>query len=262
MSFVRIVVIIAIVAYAGICATLYFFQRQLLYFPTPETDSSHADAFMIESDGHALKIWKAKSGATGRARKAILYFGGNAETVVMNAPQLPAAAPDYDVFFANYRGYGGSSGKPSEAALFSDAFALFDYVRDDYEEIAVIDRSLGSGVATNLAAKRPVERIFLITPYDSIRDVAQSKFPFLPVLMLLTDHYDSAARAPSVTAPVMIIIAEHDGVIPKQHSDALAARFENAPVETIVISGTDHLSVSADAAFWNALSSFFGADHN
>jgi len=262
MSFIRIVFIVAVIAYAGTCATLYFFQRQLLYFPTPETDSSHAEAFTIENDGHALKIWKARSAAEGDTRKAILYFGGNAETVVMNAPQLPASTPDYDVFFANYRGYGGSGGKPSEAALFSDALALFDVVQDDYDEIAVIGRSLGSGVATYLAAERPVERMFLITPYDSIRHVAQSKFPFIPVSLLLKDHYDSAARAPSVTAPVMIIIAEHDGVIPKRHSDTLAAQFENAPAESLSISGTDHLSVSSDSEFWRALSSFFGADRD
>ena len=255
LSILRAAVIVVALAYVFTCAALYLLQRQFLYFPTPETSVNGAEAVSLDNNGVRLKIWKVARGQT----KAVIYFGGNAESVSHNIAPLSSALAGYDIYLVNYRGYGGSDGAPSEAGIFSDALALFDSLQPKYESLAVIGRSLGSGVATYLAAERRIERMLLITPYDSIRRVAQAKFPLFPVSFLLKDKYDSAARAPAITAPVLIITAENDRVIPRRHSDRLAQRFSNAELDMLVIPGADHLSVSNSAAFWSAVETFFTA---
>ena len=90
-----------------------------------------------------------------------------------------------------------------------------------HSQITVIGRSLGSGIATYLASQRPVSRLLLITPYDSIANVAAGRLPMFPVHWLLLDKYESWRYAPQITAPTRILAAEHDDVIPRLHTDAL-----------------------------------------
>jgi len=248
----RILFGIALV-YAGTCVVLATQQQRLLYYPTPEVTRSDAQALLLNSDGVKVKLWKINS----NSRHAIIYFGGNAEDVSRNIPRFSEILSGYDFYLVNYRGYGGSEGVPSEGALYADALAVFDFIQDDYDNISVIGRSLGSGVATFLASERKVDHLALITPYDSIENIAQAKFPILPVRFLLKDKYDSAGRAHKVSAPTLIIVAEHDGVIPRRHSDKLASKFKNAPVEHVIIEGSNHLSVSNSVDFWEAISDFF-----
>lgn len=247
-----IYILLAIAAlYVLIGFGLYLFQRDFLYFPTPEVNASGAQAIYLDQDGLRLKIWKVDV----KSSKAIIYFGGNAEPVSRNIAPLRSAAPGWDIYLLNYRGYGGSEGSPSEAALYADAKALYDLIKDDYDQTAVIGRSLGSGVATHLASERPIGRVALITPYDSITNVAQGKFALYPVSLLLKDKYNSAANAARIDVPVLILLAENDGVIPRRHSDILASEFPTDP-KIIIIPATDHLSVSQPGLFWTALGEF------
>src|SRR5581483_3606208 len=108
------------------------------------------------------------------------------------------------------RGYGGSSGKASEAALFEDGLTLFDEVQKAHPQVEVVGRSLGSGVAVYVASLRPAARLVLVTPYDSIAEIGARQFPFVPVKWLLLDRFESWKYAPQVTAPTLIIAAEHD----------------------------------------------------
>ena len=162
-------------------------------FPLPETQRPDAQVLWIESQGERLKVWVVPRAGS----KALLYFGGNAEDVAGNIEEFAAAFPDRSLFLVNYRGYGGSSGQPSEAALFADALAIFDHVRREHSEIAVMGRSLGSGVAVFVASERPVERLVLVTAFDSLVNVATEYFRWLPVGWLMRDRYDSARRASS-----------------------------------------------------------------
>ncbi|MEM8771217.1 MAG: alpha/beta hydrolase [Pseudomonadota bacterium] len=252
LSLLKNALLITVALYFLACAALYFFQNRLLYYPTPETKTAQADEFTISNDGLTLKIWKVDAGN----RRVIFYFGGNAETVQRNIAPLRETVSDADLYLMNYRGYGGSEGAPSEQGVYSDALALYDAIAPNYDEIIVIGRSLGSGVATYLAANRSVSHIVLITPYDSIANVAQAKFPIFPVKLLIRDRYDSAGRAENLSAPVLMILAENDAVIPRHHSDALASAIRNAPVETVTVEDTNHLSVSSKPEFWSALRAF------
>ncbi len=121
----------------------------------------------------------------------VIYFGGNAEDVSQDIPDLVKAFPDRATYLLHYPSYGGSPGSPSQKAIFAEALALFDFVHAEHADTVVIGRSLGSGVAVWTASQRPVSRLLLITPFESLGDVAQHAYPFLPVRWLLLDRYES-----------------------------------------------------------------------
>jgi pimeloyl-ACP methyl ester carboxylesterase len=247
-----VAIVIAFVVYAVICATLYFGQRSLLYYPTPESQSVHAEALRIETNGAVLKVWHSLSSG----ERAVLYFGGNSEDVAWNIDGFASAFPNTDVYLVNYRGYGGSTGAPSEAALLADAEVVFDAIRIRHPRVAVIGRSLGSGVALHLATVRDVSKLALVTPYDSITRVAQRQLAIVPVSWLLQDRFDSFAKAARVRAPVLVLLAERDRVIPRVHSERLVTAFAPGQVEVRSIAGTNHDSIASAPEYLRALAAF------
>jgi uncharacterized protein len=242
----------ALLIYGVLCALLYLLQSRLLYLPTPEVALHGVPSIRVQHDGAALKVWELHPDA----RTALIYFGGNAEEVSLNAADFAAAFPDTAVYLVNYRGYGGSTGRPSEAALLSDAKAIFDWAAARHDRIAVVGRSLGSGVAVALAANRPVYRLVLVTPYDSIANVAADHFPLFPVRRLLRDRYDSLLRIGELRAPVLVLLAERDEVVLRARSDALIAAIPSGARQTLVIRGSTHNDISSFPAFWQSLRNF------
>ncbi len=146
---------IIVFAYAAVCLVLFAAQRSMIYFPQPSTGEGPGNALKILVPGAELRV----SVRAHLGPKALIYFGGNAEDVSLSLPAFSSAFPDRALFLLHYRGYGGSTGKPSEEAIQSDALALFDRVHLEYSDIAVIGRSLGSGVATRLASRRPASSL-------------------------------------------------------------------------------------------------------
>lgn len=247
-TMITFLAVVALV-YLGLCALLFFFQRSLIYFPQPRTQGSASSTITLSTDGaRVLVTVRARSGPN-----AIVYFGGNAEDVSYSLPSLSAAFPDYAIYLLHYRGYGGSSGTPSEAALFADAVALFDNVRVEHESIVAVGRSLGSGVAVNLASVRPVARLVLITPYSSIQELAVQQFPYFPVHWLLRDRFESWRYAERITVPTLLVAAEHDEVIPRASTEALYARFRKGVASLKVIAGTNHNSISESSEYVSML---------
>jgi pimeloyl-ACP methyl ester carboxylesterase len=242
----------AFLIYGVLCALLYLLQSRLLYLPTPEVALHGVASIRLQRDDAVLKIWQLHPDA----RTALIYFGGNAEDVSANVADFTAAFPDRAVYLVNYRGYGGSTGRPSEAALLSDATAIYDWVAARHDRIAVVGRSLGSGVAVALAAQRPVDRLVLVTPFDSIANVAADHFPFFPVRWLLRDRYDSLLRIGEVRAPVLVLLAEHDEVVLRARSDALIAAIPTDIRQTVLIGGATHNDISSFPAYWQSLRNF------
>ena len=241
---VTLVTVVALV-YLGLCAALFLFQRNLIYFPQPRSLTSGATTLTLPSDeGQVLVTARQHSGPN-----ALLYFGGNAEDVSYNVPSLSRAFPDYAVYLLHYRGYGGSSGTPSEAALFADSLALYDKVRPEHPNIIVVGRSLGSGVAVHLASLRPVARLVLVTPYDSLQELAARQFPYFPVRWLLLDKYESWRYAEQVTAPTLVVAAENDEVIPRTSTEALYRRFRTGVASLKVIAGAGHNTISESSEY-------------
>jgi pimeloyl-ACP methyl ester carboxylesterase len=125
--------------------------------------------------------------------------------------------------------------------------------------IAVIGRSLGSGVASQLAAKRPVERLALVTPFDSLATMAQSMYPFLPVRWLLRDHYDSVSHLAGYRGPLLVVRAGRDRVIPPASTDRLIT---SVPGDALVVNlaSSDHDDIDADPRYLSALADFLEPD--
>ena len=245
------------VVYMGLCVYLFAMQRSLIYFPVGADRDVPADDLRIPSGGESLQVWNLSPGQP----KALIYFGGNAENVSQNLPAFAEFFPDYSLYLVNYRGYAQSTGSPTEDALYADALSVYEHVRRKHTDVAVIGRSLGSGVATYLAAQRPVERLALVTPFDSLVNVAQSAYPFMPVSLFLRDRYDSLGRAPSIAAPTLILMAARDRIIPARRSEALVAGFAPAQVVVKVIDDADHNTIGQFADYGKALSGFFQGPH-
>lgn len=248
--------VIVAVAYLALVAFVYVTQRGQIYFPTAESQHPQAQALWIDSEGERIKVWVVPRPGS----RALLYFGGNAEDVAGNIDLFAAAFPDRSLYLVNYRGYGGSSGRPTEAGLQADALAVFDHVRQERAGIAVMGRSLGSGVAVQLASTRPVERLVLVTAYDSLVNVAREYFRWLPVGLLLRDRYESATRANEVEAPVLIVIAGDDEIISRARSEALAAAFTTGRVQIEVVPGVGHNTLDESPAYLEAVRRFLATN--
>ena len=244
-----------LLVYAVFCLLLYIAQRKMIYLPSAEARVENAAAIRLASDGETLKVWRL-----GDGRDALVYFGGNAEDVALTIPAFSTGFSGYTIYLANYRGYGGSSGTPSEAGLLKDALALYDYARLPrlgHRNISLIGRSLGSAVAAHVAAQREVHKLVLVTPFDSVLKVARGMFPLFPVSLLLKDRYDTAALAHKITAPVLILIAAHDHIIPRKRTDALTTAFPTKQITVTVLENADHNDVADAPEYDAALSAFF-----
>lgn len=246
------IVVITLSGFAALCGFLYLRQRSMLYYPTPPVNSSEARAIRLTHEGQNLKVWHVER----ETNRALIYFGGNAEDVALNISLFKQLFPRHALFLPNYRGYGGSSGEPSQDALFSDAAALYDHVQKDFQHIAVMGRSLGSGVAVYLASERPVERLVLVTPYDSMVHVASLYYPFIPVSLLLKDRYESIDRAALLDMPVLALVAEQDEVIPGRSTDELISALPPGQTIVKVIAGATHNSIGSFPEYQAALSTF------
>lgn len=226
--------------YMGLCAVLFLFQRSLIYLPHPPSDHQR-ETLTVPADGAQILVTVRRSDTP----EAVLYFGGNAENVAYSLPTFETAFPGHALYLPHYRGYGGSTGKPSEAALVADALALFDMVHDKHPHVVVVGRSLGSAVAIRVAALRPAARLVLVTPFDSILGLAQKLYPFFPVRWLLLDRFESAEFAPKVTAQATLIVAEMDEIVPWQSTEDLLGRFAPGVAELKIVTGTGHNTISA-----------------
>lgn len=140
-------------------------------------------------------------------------------------------------------------------SIIAAAFALFDAVHPEHPNVTLIGRSLGSGVAVHVAAERAVARLVLVTPYDSLVDVAEAHYPFLPNRWLMIDKYDSWKYAPQVTAPTRIIVAGNDEIIPRSSTERLRTRFVKAAVSYVVVPGADHNAISDNPGYLQLLNS-------
>lgn len=237
---VTIFLVVLLLAYLGLCAVLFVYQRSLIYFPQPKSWGGPATTQQLQvKDAELVLTVRPAAG-----RKAIIYFGGNAEDVSANLLSFAEAFPNHAIYLLHYRGYGGSSGSPTEAALQSDALALFDHVGKTHAEVAVVGRSLGSGVAVWVASQRPVSRLVLVTPYNSIQELAARRFPYFPISWLLADKFESWKYAPQVTAPTLLIAAEHDEVIPAASTAQLHTYFKTGTATLKTLPGTSHNTVS------------------
>lgn len=242
-------------AYLALCGWIYAKQRDFMYFPQFTRSNVPQADFELPVEGAVLRGWVVNPGR----RDAILYFGGNAESVEAMRGELAQWFPEHSSYLLHYRGFGASGGRPEEQALFADALTLFDHIRSRHPHgsIAVLGRSLGSGVASYLASRRPVAKLVLITPFDSMANVGQAHYRWLPVRWLLRDRYESVRHLRKYQGPILVIRASADQVIPPASTDRLIAALDRRP-QVVALPDTDHNSISAHPRYRRALIDFLG----
>lgn len=246
-----IIFYLPLLLYILVGTILFLSQRKFLYFPAEKIPHGFEQE-RISNEGETIEVIVLNRGED----KALLYFGGNAESVVYNADDFLQLFPNYTVYLFSYRGYGGSSGQPTEQGIYSDALALFDKVKQKHSQISIIGRSLGTGVATYLASIRPVAKMVLVSPYDSIQRMAQKRFPIYPMPLLLKDKYDSIGRVKNIEAKTLVIIAENDQIIPNKYSQNLVSKFPSEQITVKTIPGVGHNDISSKREYYDYLQYF------
>ena len=231
MTVLNWIIVIAGLGYLGALAVLVFAQRSFI-FPIPQTlRTTPAAAGFPQAEEHALAtadgetviVWHL---APKPGHAVVIYFHGNGDSLAGLVERFRDITADGTGLVAlSYRGYAGSSGRPSEQALLQDAAAAYAFTSARYaaDRIVVWGFSLGSGVAVALAADQPVGKLLLEAPYTSITDVAAAAFPFLPVRWLIRDQFRSDQRMASVTAPLLIMHGARDPTIPIAFGERLFA---------------------------------------
>jgi uncharacterized protein len=225
---------VPLLAYLAVLAYLYVFQRQLLYFPDrsrPQlgllADHGVREVWLTTADGLSLLSWYLPPREGG---KVILYFHGNGGNIGYRTDRLQRFGHEgYGVLLVGYRGYGGNPGSPSEAGLYADAQAALDFLEREgigAGRVVLYGESLGSGVAVQMAAQRPVAGLVLESPYTSIAALAQYHYPFIPASLLIWDRFDALSRIGEVEAPLLVLEGGRDAIVPARFSQAL---FDAAP---------------------------------
>ncbi|WP_415898778.1 alpha/beta hydrolase [Neptuniibacter sp. QD48_11] len=226
--------------YLLLCAFLYFNQDNLLYFPQERKETRDEHTLLIPTDvGNTVVTIQTRN--TG---KALIYFGGNAEDVSQRLAKFTQLFPHYSLYLMHYRGY-GSDGQSREESIYQDALALYEQVAEDNADIVLMGRSLGTGIATRLAAKKPTKQLILITPYSSIEDVASERYWGIPVSLLLKDKYLSWQYAPKVRAKTSIFLATNDTVISPDNTMRLYRQFSPGLATVYRFENEGHSSISS-----------------
>jgi fermentation-respiration switch protein FrsA (DUF1100 family) len=245
---IMLIPLLIVLGVAAALGTLYVKQRSLLYFPsrivgTPaEAGLGSAEVVSLKTrDGETLSGWYLK----GRNDKIIVYFHGNGGNIA-NRPYRLKDLNDrgFSVLAIDYRGYGASTGTPTETGLHMDADAAYDLaIAKGFsgERILLFGESLGSGVALELATRRPVAGIILDSPYSSVVDVAAARYPFLPVRLLMQDQFRSDLWIKMTKVPVLIMHGTDDIVIPIVFARKLVS-LGGPNVSYIEVPGGGHLA--------------------
>jgi pimeloyl-ACP methyl ester carboxylesterase len=149
--------------------------------------------------------------------------------------------------------------EPNRAGERFESTIRFDSVHASHADVTAMGRSLGSGVAVQLAAARPVRGLVLVTPFDSLVNLAKEYFRWLPVRLLLRDRFDSLRYVPDLSAPVLIVIAAEDEIVPMRRSRALADAFRPEQASVVVIEGVGHNTLDLAPDYLRAVGSFLDA---
>lgn len=231
-------------------APLLIFPGYFAHRPDAAYGCSQQRVEWSAADGTLLRGWFFNRGPGSPL--VVIHTGNNMNVGAM----LPMAEADTarSYLLLNYRGYGDSEGVPSESALVSDSIRNITHAQQliggQKSPLHIIGYSIGSGVATQVAAAAQPDTLTLICPFDCITEVACDFVPVLPRL-LLPNTFNSAGFAPRITCPVTILRARHDTLVTAPHTATLLQAFPTPPTEHVL--EADHNSIFADAAFFPLL---------
>jgi hypothetical protein len=238
--------LVALAGYGGLVAFLYVTQRSLQYFPErfrtapaaagmPEAEEVTLDT----ADGEKVIAWHVPPRDD---KPVIVYFHGNGASLRWRVDRFRALTREgFGLVALSYRGYGGSTGHPTEAGLMQDAQAAYAFavVRYGARRLALWGESLGTGVAVALAAEKPIGRLVLEAPFTSAADIGARHYWYMPVRLLMKDQFRSDQRIGQVTAPVLVLHGEQDTVVPIAFGERLYAMIKT-PKRFVRIANAGH----------------------
>ncbi len=219
----RRLVVVALATYVAVSILVGFLQRRLIYFPTREYESlptdvglAYEEVALTTEDGATLAAWYVSH---ERSRGSVLFFHGNAGNISHRLHTLKLLnSLGYSVLIPDYRGYGRSTGKPSETGLYRDSEAAWRYLVETRAEpanrIALLGRSLGGAVAVELASRHTPAALVVESTFTSLTAVGKHHYPLLPVGLLLRERYDSISRIGKVKCPKLFLHGRDDDLIP------------------------------------------------
>lgn len=220
---------------------LMAFEDSLIYFPTGggRVTAPGQDVWLQAADGVKLHAFH---GDPGGAERTLLYLHGNAGNLAGRSTIIEFfLRQGVRVLALDYRGYGQSEGKPSEAGLYADALAAYRWLaaREPAQRIVVFGESLGGGPGCELAATRPVGGVVLLSTFTSVPDMAALTFPWLPVRLLARTRFDNLSKISRIEAPKLIIHSRRDEVVPFAMAERLA-RAARPPVQQLWLEQSLH----------------------
>ncbi len=263
------IVLLVVTVYLAMAAFLYLAQRQFQYFPQESLKTGfeppakfNIDGFGTEGietdDGESLVAWLAPP-PTPQA-PVILYMHGNAGTLGDRAERFRLFRDEgFGVLAFSWRGYGGSTGSPTEKGLLEDGRAAIKFLQEQgvpASRVILFGESLGTGVATQLAADSEISPLAVVldSPFSSAADVARLRYWYLPVGVLMKDQFRSIDFAPRVTAPVFVLHGTADRIVPYVQGKRLFEAF-TAPKEFLTLEGGDHIDPLTPTS-WGAIKTF------
>jgi len=190
-------------------------------------------------------------------RDLLFYLPGRGEDVLETLRHVHWLSPGMGFATFDYRGLGHSDGRPSEAATVADASQFLLHLRREFPgtRVHVVGRSLGTGVAIQLADLQDFDSLQLITPYDSLLELVRKRFPLVPLRQLMRHHFDSVSHCKKVVQSTKVLLAETDEVVPHECSERLIAAWPG-PVGLETIAGTDHFTIVERKETWQSLCEF------
>lgn len=259
---------LASMLWLGLSAAMAVNQRRLVFNPTLKREVDHPrsaghrtrQVVIRATDGTRLAGWLMTPQVPG-PHPGIVYFGGRSEEVSWVARDAGRLFPNMAVLAMNYRGYGSSHGAPDEQHMVADGRLLYDWLAArahvDSAFIGIVGRSLGSGVAVQVAMQRPARAVVLITPYDSLLAIAKRRFRAMPIEYILRHRFESIKYAPSLMAPTCVLRAAFDDVVPHAHTDLLVQKLGRLVADDVV-PGSDHMTIPYLAATQVRIAAFLG----
>ncbi|RKX71533.1 alpha/beta hydrolase [candidate division WOR-3 bacterium] len=258
------------VIYLAIGVYLYFTQERLVYFPnfptraitrTPEDIGvQYEDVWITTEDGIRLHGWFIPGQSD---RPVLLFCHGNAGNI---SHRLDAIRIFHElgvsVLIFDYRGYGQSGGSPSELGTYQDGEAVWEYLRRrgfSADQIIIYGRSLGGGIATELARRRNPAALILEATFTSIPDLGQKLYPYLPIRLFARIRYDNLKKLKGINVPVLIIHSQDDELVPIEHGKKLYAAAPEPKQFVVLRGGHDDCFLVSEDEYRRALANFLRA---
>jgi fermentation-respiration switch protein FrsA (DUF1100 family) len=240
--------LVVFVTWCGMALYLYFSQSRLLYYPElPSRALEHTPAAiglsyetvqLFAADGTRLHGWFVPATTP---RGTLLFSHGNAGNIAHRLDSIRQFhSLGLNVLIYDYRGYGESEGRPTEAGTYLDVKAAWDYLlgerRISPQQIVIFGRSLGAAIAADLASQQPSAGVILESAFTSVPDMAASLYPWLPVRLLARYRYNTLDKIERINSPLLLVHSREDEIIPYAHGEQLFAH-ANEPKQFLELRG-------------------------